>query len=182
MKLMKAFFVVACLLTMVAGGFAQNTETQKKPVFGYMNPKTGVFHSLSRPALSADAAAAIVPSTGTFVFSVTIAVSSALPTTATIGCSVFGGVEDTTSGGYENDASTTAKRAGNTATCTLTLPYSWDLANAAKDTVEFDLEVSASSGTIGSDDYYTEDFVAPAVTSKVPSNGTTTTEKISTTI
>jgi len=181
MKLTKLLFVVACLLGLVAGGFAQNAETKEtRGTFGYLDSKTGVFHRLTRTPLPAEAPA-ITPTTGKFVFNVTITVSSALPTTAAIGCSVFGGVDDLTSGAFSNSVSVTATRSGNTATCTLNIPYSWDLANASKDTVNLDLTVNASASTTGSG-FYEEEFSAPVLTIKVPANGTTTTENITTTI
>jgi len=105
MKLTKLLFVVACLLGLVAGGFAQNAETKEtRGTFGYLDSKTGVFHRLTRTPLPAEAPA-ITPTTGKFVFNVTITVSSALPTTAAIGCSVFGGVDDLTSGAFSNSVS-----------------------------------------------------------------------------
>jgi hypothetical protein len=182
MKL-KLLFTAICLLGLVASGFAQNLETEKKTaVFGYMDPKTGLFHSLTRTPLSAEEAAAITPTTGKFVFVVTITVSSALSTSAVIGCEVAGGVADLTTGEFTNIVAVTATRTGTTAKCTLTVPYSWDLATPAKDTVAFDLSVTASVGTFGSATFYDETFTAPGVTMKVPANGATTTQDITTTI
>jgi len=183
MKLMKLLFAVICSLGLLASGFAQTTETQKKTaVFGYMDPKTGLFHSLARTPLSPEEAAAIVPTTGKFVFNVTITVNSALSTKAVIGCEAVGGVADLTTGEFTNIVAVTATRSGTTATCTVTVPYSWDLATPAKDTVAFDLSVSASVGTLGSTTFYDETFTAPGITTKVPANGATTTENITTTI
>lgn len=182
MKLMKLLFAAICLLGLVASGFAQTTETQKAPVFGYMDAKTGLFHSLTRTPLSPEEAAAITPTTGKLVFNVTITVSSALSTSAVIGCEVVGGVADIATGEFSNVAGVTATRSGTTAKCTITVPYSWDLATPAKDTVEFDLSVSATVGTFGTASFYNETFSAPAVTMKVPANGTTTTQDITTTI
>jgi hypothetical protein len=177
MKLMKLMLAISCLLTLVASALAQNS--QNKRTFGYIDGKTGIFHPLNRTPLSAEAAAAITPTTGTFVFNVTIAVSSALPTSAVISCSVFGGVDDA-AGDFTNFVETTATRKGNTATCTVTVPYEWDLEDASKDIVDLDLEIdaTASSATGG----YEEDFDAPAITMAVPANGTTTTKTITTTI
>jgi hypothetical protein len=178
MKLMKLLLSLACLLLFVAGAFAQNT--QHKRTFGYVDGKTGMFHALNRTPLSEEAAAAITPTTGTFVFNVTITVSSKLPTTAVISCTVFGGVDDLLTGDFTNFVEVPAVRKGNTATCTLTVPYEWDLGEASKDVVNLNLEVDASSGsTTGS---YEEDFDNPLITMPVPANGTTTTKNITTTI
>jgi hypothetical protein len=183
MKLMQRLFAVICLLGLVPSGFAQTAEAQKKPaVFGYVDPQTGLFHSLTRTPLSAAEKASITPITGKFVFNVTITVSSALSTKAVIYCDVAGGVDDLTTGYFSNTVAVTATRSGNTATCALTVPYSWDLGSPTKDTVEFDLSVTASVGASGTQEYYYETYTAPAITSKVPANGATTTQDITTTI
>jgi hypothetical protein len=180
MKPMKVLFAVTCLLGLVASGFAQNVETRKKTgVFGYLDPKTGLFHSLARTPLSAEEAASITPTTGTFVFTVTITISKTLPKAAVIECDVFGGVEDSITGTYSNEEVVTATRSGTTATCKLTMPYSWDLGDPAKDTVDLDLGVSASYTT---PEVYYESFDNPVITIPVPPNGHTTNENIRTTI
>jgi hypothetical protein len=178
MKSIKWMLVLSCLLAMVAGALAQNSQTRR--TFGYIDGKTGIFHPLNRTPLSAEAAAAITPTTGTFVFNVTITVSSALPTTSVITCSIFGGVDDTETGDFSNFVETTATRKGNTATCTVTVPYEWELGDPSKDIVNLDLEVDASAST--STGSYEEDFDNPAITMAVPANGTTTTKSITTTI
>jgi hypothetical protein len=180
MKSMKLMLAVACLIAMVSSAFAQNTPNKR--TFGYIDGKTGIFHPLNRTPLSEEAAAAITPTTGTYVYNVTITVSSALPTTATIICNLSGGVDDPVSGVYSNEVEVTAKRTGNTATCTLTMPYSWDLASPTKDTVELDLGITATSGSFGSAGYYFEEFIAPGTTSTVPKTGTTTTQNVTATI
>jgi hypothetical protein len=183
MKLVKLSFAVACLLTLVASGFAQTADaSQSKKTFGYVDTKTGLFHPLTRAIQSEESRAAITPTTGKFVFNVTITVSSALPTSAVIVCEVVGGVADATSGEFSNDVVVTATRSGNTASCPVTVNYSWDLASPTKDTVEFDLTVTATTGTVGGENFSQETFIAPAVTAKVPANGATTTETVATTI
>jgi hypothetical protein len=177
---MKWKLALSCLLVLVAGAFAQNSQTKR--TFGYVDGKTGLFHPLTRTPLSEEAAASITPTTGTFVFNVTITVSSKLPTTAVISCGVSGGVDDTLTGFFSNYVEIAAKRTGNTATCTLTVPYSWDLGQPTKDVVDMDLSVDASAGSYGTSGYYQEDFSAPAITMAVPANGATTTKNISTTI
>jgi hypothetical protein len=182
MKLMKMLFAVTCLLGLIGSGFAQNADNAKaQRTFGYVDQKTGIFHPLNR-SVQPDAVPAVTPTTGTFVFNVTMSVSASLPTTAVIVCIVTGGVDDLTSGAFSNAVGVTAKRTGSSATCTVNVPYSWDLANPTKDTVDMDLEVSATVGTFGSDSFYEESFTAPAITMKVPANGTTTTKTITTSI
>jgi len=182
MKSMKMLIAAAGFLALAAGSFAQTAASQESAAtFGYMDAKTGMFHSLSRPLPSAETPA-VTPTTGKFVFNVTITISSALPANAVITCLAAGGVADATTGEFTNVAGVAAKKAGTTATCALNIPYSWDLGSPAKDIVAFDLTVQATSGTLGSAAFYEEVFTAPGITLKVPANGATTTETIATTI
>ena len=83
---------------------------------------------------------------------------------------------------FTNVVGVAGKRTGNKATCTLNVPYEWYLGTPAQDTVAMDLEVVATVGTLGTSGFYEEAYNSPAVTMKVPANGTTTTENITTTI
>lgn len=179
MKLTKLLFTLTCLLGVVASGYAQTAEDQK-PTFGYMD-KSGMFHPLNRPIRDAETAS-ITPTTGKFVFNATLTISPGLPTNAVIVCTVAGGVADATSGVFSNSVSVTATRSGSTATCTLNMPYSWDLASPSADVVRLDFVATAIVGTLGSQNFYEETFTAPAITSKVPANGATTTETVTSTI
>lgn len=187
MKMKKLLLIMmqtmAVLVMAAVIGHAQDSETAKpQRIFGYVDSKTGNFHALNRNLSSEEDRAAITPTTGKFVVNVTIQVSSALPTNAVIACLVSAGVDDATSGGFANVVVATATRSGNTATCKLNMPYSWDLANASKDMVKFDLEVGAGTGKEGSNVFSTESFTAPMTTIKVPANGATTTQNVTTTI
>jgi hypothetical protein len=171
----------ACGLVLTLPSVAQNSET-RKAVFGYQDPKTGMFHPLDRTPLSAEAAAGITPTTGTVVFTVTIQVSSAIPTTAPITCGLNGGVNDTSTGFWTFSFSLAAKRVSSTsATCTLTMPYSVDLGSPSTDTLSLDLSVGVSFG-VGTTGFYEEFNTMPALTMKVPPNGTQTKKTITTTI
>lgn len=182
MKPAKVLLALACGLGMTLASVAQNAET-RKPVFGYQDPKTGMFHPLDRTPLSAEAAAAITPTTGTVVFTVTIQVSSAIPTTAPITCALNGGVNDPSTGFWTFNFSKTATRVSTTsASCTLTMPYSVDLGTPSTDTLSLDLSVGVSFGTFGTAGFYEEFNTMPALTMHVPANGTHTTKTITTTI
>lgn len=181
--LLMAMLIITAVATAAVGVGAQDTETVKQQrIFGYVDSKTGNFHALNRNLLSEEARAAITPTTGKFVVNVTIQVSSALPTNAVIACLVSAGVDDTTSGAFANVVVATATRSGNTATCKLNMPYSWSLANAAKDMVKLDLAVGAGTGKQGTNSFADESFTAPVMTIKVPANGATTTQNVTTTI
>ncbi len=187
MKSMKFLILILCLLGLVAAGVAQNAEVQKSPVapssssFGYLDPKTGIFHSLVRQPRSVEEPA-ITPTTGRIQINVTITVAASLPANAVIECEAFGGVDDPTEGEFSNTFTITATRSGNKATCSMPIPYIWYLATPGSDTVVFDLEVSATAGTTGTAGYYSETFSAPQITMKVPANGAITVENVTTTI
>lgn len=179
----KQILILGFLLAVAASGWAQTAPDQKPhKIFGYVDEKTGTFQPLGHSHRGALLPPGVSPTTGTFIFNVTITVSSALPASATIDCFVAGGVEDALTGAFANEAGIVAKRSGNTATCTVKLPYSWELGDASADSVKLDLEVVALVGTIGSAEFSDEEFQAPVLTMKVPANGTTTTEDINTTI
>jgi hypothetical protein len=187
MKMTKLLFLITQIIGILAlaavSAYAQDTESAKpQRIFGYVDSKTGNFHALNRTLPSEEARAAITPTTGKFVVNVTIQVSSALPTNAVIACVVSAGVDDTTSGAFANVVIASATRSGNTATCTLNMPYSWDLANASKDMVSLELEVGADVGKAGSNSLSGESFKSPLMTLKVPATGTTTTQNVTTTI
>lgn len=182
MKLTKVLFAITCLLGLVAGGFAQTTDAaQSHRTFGYVDSRTGLFHPLSR-AVDESVLASITPTTGKFVFNITINVASTLPTNAVIVCEVGAATADATSGEFSNSVIQTATRSGSTATCPITMNYSWDLASPTKDPVDLTLTVTATVGTVGSASFYQETFDNPPIATKVPANGATTTETINTTI
>jgi hypothetical protein len=183
MKLTNVLFFGTCLLGLVASTFAQNAEPRgKNPVFGYIDPKTGMFHSMERTPLSEEQAAAITTTTGTIVLNVTIQVSSSLSTTAKFFCIANAAVSDSMTGGWTAVVTVTGSRVGNTVTCKPTIPYSWDLGTPTTDTMAVDFIVETTVGTSGTSGFYEEENTMPAVTMKVPATGTTTTKNITTTI
>jgi len=175
MKLSKLLFAIAACVGFVASGFAQNIETNKHGILGYLDPKTGTFRPLTREARPAS----IAPIAGTFVFDVTITVSSSAPK-GPISCYVTASVTDAL-GSFFNDVQVPASVTANTATCKITMPYEWYLKTPSTDHVYVDLSVTTGSAT-SKEDYY-EDFDAPLLTlDSVPANGSTTTETYTTTI
>lgn len=125
--------VLACLL-----GFNMNLWSQSVPavngIRGYPDPRTGIFHSMPHPDLQA---ADVPPPTtfgGKFVFNFTITVSSTLASTAKIGCEVTASLEDAASlNSILETASVVATLSGSTASCTVTVPYSWNLSSSTSD-------------------------------------------------
>jgi hypothetical protein len=184
MKMMRLFIAISCLLGLVASGFAQNVHSKTTPgILGFLDPKTGAFRVLPNPDADDSDASPPAATTGKFVFSFTITVSSSISASAKIGCSATTTLIDvSTSNFFEEEAAVLATRSGSTATCTVTIPYSWNLKSASSDKVTLAYSIDApveatattalpmrlSSQTIG--------------TIAVPAPGATTTETIVATI
>jgi hypothetical protein len=138
MRLRSAFAVSIVLLGIAFAGsslaFAQSTTAPHKRILGYKDAATGVFH----PAASSTHAApdaTVAPTTGTFEVTFNIKIVSSFPKGSVIGCetSVQFDAEETLSvspyvltlAQYSEGASTSVDVSGSTATCTVTIPYSW---------------------------------------------------------
>ncbi len=185
MKTTKLVFAIACVLGLVASSFAQNAGTKKSPgILGYLDPKTGVFRTLPTPVTDSAEPAATTVFGGTFVVTFTITVKSAIATSAKISCSVTASLidaETTNPSIIEEEAAVVATRSGSTATCTVTIPYSWNLATGSTDkvTLAYSLvaPVEATATTAFPQRLSTQDIA----TISVPANGKTTDETVTAT-
>jgi hypothetical protein len=131
--------------------------------------------------------AALTTFGGTFLFKITITIKSTNLSTDTIGCSAGLSVIDqnpttfVVTGTWEEGASVAAVKSGSTATCTVTIPYSWSLANGSSDMVNLDyvIEVPASASNPPLPNRVNSHSLASM---HVPANGTTTTVTVAATI
>ena len=185
MKTLKMVLVLAGLAVAAQSAWSQNAEKPKTHgILGYFDAKTGAFKPVSKPPTeeeeAAITAASISPTTGKFVFNITINVVSALPSTDVIVCGASANVSEfspiTT---IEEEAEVLATRAGSKATCTVTIPYSWPLTNPAQDMVGMSFSISASGQTTLTLARQSVHGLAP---SKVPANNATTTMSFNATI
>ena|SRR5579864_1305407 len=135
----------------------------------------------------------VTPTTGKFVFTFTITVSSTLPKNGVIGCRGSASVNESGSGqSIQQDAHGIATLvSGSKWTCTATMPYSWALATPASDTVtlsygvemNFGLQVTATNGTGTVVVPLNVDKVSQNLKNiSVPLSGSTTNEAVSATI
>src|SRR5215469_10974 len=156
------------------GAWAQGTEVSE--------------HSAAKPVVE-DAevlAAASMSFTGKLVFSFTITIQSSI-TSSNIACEASADIDDLGSGGQgpliTEAAAVAATRSGSTATCTVTIPYSWNLLNSSTDKVQLSYAISVPStgfsGASGLPGRISQNIFG---TIKVPANGSTTTETIKATI
>ena len=181
-KLSIVLCLCPCLLGMSVSLWGQDAAAVHG-IRGYLDPRTGIFHSMPHPALPDGETPATTTFGGKFVFNFTITVSSTLATTDKIACSATASLEDVSSLNFiVENAEVVATRTGSTATCTVTIPYSWNLSSSSLDKVSLTYQIIAPVEATGA-------AVLPSRLSEqglgsisVPANGATTTETITATI
>jgi hypothetical protein len=184
-------FIIACLCTIAfAGtGWSQNggPSSRARVIPGYINPQTGVFTPLVMGSGENPEAlpAAATKFTGTFVVAFSITVKSSIPTSTPIVCTVDASVVDQSPSTFQianeifESANLAATRSSKTASCTVTLPYSWLLSFSSTDTVSLSYILEAQGTTAGSAGRYSSQDIA---TIPIPANGATTHENVSATL
>lgn len=175
--------IAVCLLSACTAGAQASAPMRPTPgIPGYLDARGG-FH-VYPPAIDESAEEeAATTFTGTIVVNFTITVSSAIPTTDKISCLVSASLFDTASTkSIEETATVAATRSGSTATCKVSIPYSWGLTSATTDQVSLNYVISAPG-------LFTATNGLPSRTSTqslghipVPKTGTTTTESVAATI
>ncbi len=184
-------FLVILVLGLAPLGFGQLLSPQRAHhgTLGYYDPATGLFEAL-RPAMDGDEVPATAATTGTLTFSFTITVKSTVPKNAVITCQATAIASDP-AGGFTEEGGAVATGSGATRTCTVVIPYSWNLTTPTKDSIslatsasmEYGYEVTATNGTAT--------LVVPAVLRTsgqplgviaVPANGASTTKTVAVTL
>jgi hypothetical protein len=190
--------ILVCLVIFVVGltpsafGQLSNHFPLSHRELGYYDRDTGVFTPLHSAAQDAEIALATTPTTGDFVFNITITLKTAVPKNGVVACDAHVFVNGDSSGfNAQESGFALATGTGTTRTCKISLPYSWLLASPTTDSVSLSynafigdgIEITATNGTgtaIQFADVHTSDqFIAPI---KVPANGANTTENISVTL
>lgn len=184
---MKRFFVipgVCMLITLVLPLSSQQGATAPRGIYGQWNPKTGIFTPIRQaPVNNADDAEPppVTVYTGKIVVNFTITITSAIPTTTAIACNVNAVVVDST-GELTDSLATSATRSGSTATCSVTIPYSWSISSTS-DLVSIAYDVSAPpQPNVASSPFPRRYSAHPVATITIPANGATTTYAIADTI
>jgi len=200
MRTSRIILVCACLVGLTQSVWSQQAQ-QTKPtapsgIPGYLNPQTGAFTPMPQNE-NAEELNSTTPTTGEFVITFTITISSSIPTSTLIGCQASAAVVDINrktgiiSNTVSESGEAVASRSGGKATCKVTIPYSWVLLNASTDTVSLGYAVAVyESVTVpanGSSAAVTTLF-NPRVSSQapgsipVPATGSTTDESVNVTI
>jgi hypothetical protein len=183
---MRTRFLTLGFVSVLLVGQSLWGQTAPHGIRGYLDARTGTFHMLPSAASDETVSATTTTFAGKFIFSFTITVDATISSTAKIACSASATVEDNITGGNPNfileEASALATRSGSTATCTVNIPYSWNLATGSSDKVMLAYTISApaeasASASLPSRLSEVEDFATIAV----PTTGTTTTETVTAT-
>lgn len=146
----------------------------------YFDPQSKVLVAL--PVVdSADAEPpATTTVTGTLVFNFTVTVKANISSTAKIQCTATATVFDTSTTNQIIEQDTVlATRSGSTATCSPTIPYSWNLGSSSTDKVSLGWILSAPSEASTSSalpSRLSEQTTFASIS--VPANGSTTTETL----
>ena len=157
---------------------------------GYYNSDTGLFEPL-RPAEQDAETPAVTPTTGALVFNFTITLKSALPKNAILICTAGADVIETHYTTTEEGLGIAKLEAGNTYSCSVSMPYSWLLATPSTDKIVLSykaqtyqaLQVTAENGTAVSVTSTAGRASSQSPASiAVPANGAITTETVSITL
>lgn len=119
-------------------------------------------------------------STGKFVYNISISVKSTIPSADVIECSGSASTFDSGTRSISELAGVAATRAGSSASCTVSIPYSWSLATSSTDmvTLSYTITVPVTAGAALPNRVSSQGIASI----HVPASGATTTETISATI
>ncbi len=183
MKSLKVLLVVT--FSTILGGMAwsQNANVGS----GYLNP--GVNSTMPIFLRASPNAASLSVATGKIVTNFTITVTSAIPSTVPISCNVSASVNDASSTTFTvsnivTDAATVVatRSAATKASCTVTIPYSWNLYNRTTDGVRVIYSISSGTNSAAAGQLQNRTSSQFLATISVPANGATTTETVTATM
>lgn len=147
--------------------------------------QSGALPGTSQWAMQQAAAAKVDPNvvvatyTGSFVLNYTITIKSIVPSSFPIQCGASLTPSDIGSGYFYVESKTVfATRSGNTASCSVTVPYSWQLSSATTPVTTTYTIMTQGTGSSLLDRISTGNL--PSVT--LPTNGTTLTRSVAITI
>jgi hypothetical protein len=181
---------VLCAALLAIGGTAAATENAGRSgnpplIRGVLNTQTGTFTANPTQAMIAEAEASnfsAVTLGGTISFTFNITLKSGFPDTTSIRCEGYASTRDE---GYNPESmfydskSVIATRTGGTATCKVSVFYSWLLANPGSTYVSLDYYVT---GIPVSDTGVHRQHHGSLPTILVPPNGTTTNRTVNVTL
>lgn len=185
MNISKFVVLFACVAGLTQSAWSQQAPGSATPgILGHLDSRFGSFKPAQKDFPDIESLAALSATTGKFVTNFTINVASALPSNAVVTCTVSAAVVELTTGvpAFET-ATVQAVRKGSSASCSVVIPYSFNLATPASDSVNLSYVISAGSlPTKTTVPVLSRVSEQPIGSVKVPSNGATITNNVKSTI
>jgi hypothetical protein len=174
--------VVVCALSSQLCWSQEAGPVSSHRVLGYFDRSTGAFRPIVQTEyFDSNSVAAASPQTGSIVVNFTITIKSGVPATSLISCGVDAIVTEVTAGGaniIEENATVAATRTGNTAKCTVTVPYSWAISSPSA--ASLSLNFTLSTARVGTTGLLSRISSGTIANIPVPANGATTTQTVNT--
>lgn len=173
--------MVVCALSSQLAWSQEAKQTSSHGAPGYFDYSTGVFRPIGTATFDSNSAAAANPTTGTIVVNLTVTIKSTVPSTSSVNCNVEVDVLDLsseTANLIQESATVVATRTGNTAKCTVTIPYSWIVLNPATSTVGINYNVTLANKTTPTTGLLSRSSSGGIASIPVPANGSTTTQTV----
>lgn len=172
--------VVVCALSSQLCWSQEASPARPHGALGYFDYSTGAFRPIVQMEdFDSNSVAATNPQTGTVVVNFTITIKSVFPATSPISCDV-GAIVTDISGADINviteSGTAAATRTGNTAKCTVTIPYSWAVSNPT--TARLSLTYALSMSKTGTTGLLIRGSSGGIASLPVPANGATTTQTV----
>lgn len=159
---------------------AHAQQAEAKGIPGYLDMRTGQFTAVIPRAAAPEATT--VTANGTIKMNFTITLKSSLPDTAGVDCSGTVSVSDyLASYSYTDTKTSKGTRTGTTATCSVSIPYSWVLPDRDQ-TISLNYVVGVTGLT---DNSSTKNRTASSYSQPslpLPANGATTTKNYNVTL
>lgn len=172
--------IIVCALSSQLSWSQEASPASPHRVLGYFDFSTGAFRPVHQVEdFDSETLAATTAQTGTITINFTVTIKSAIPAAAVVNCGVSANVTEVSAGGVNiiiESASVAATRTGNTAKCTVTIPYSWTVTNPA--TARLNLSYTLSASKAGATGLLSRSSSGGIASIPVPANGATTTQTV----
>jgi hypothetical protein len=145
----RSVLIGLCLFGLLASGWSQDsTNTVTPGIPGFLDPQTGLFKPMPLVPDGYSDLTNTSQTSGKIVLTLTTTLTTSFPTSEVFSCGLNATVADVVSGlTFSDTIFVTATKSGNTLSCTVTLPYGWDLASASQDIMLVLYTVNATNGT-----------------------------------
>jgi len=147
MRISKMILVLVCLMGVAQLGWCQDhsiVQSQEHGIPGYLNPQTHTFTSgVQNESITAQPSGTYYY--GTITVTLIISVASTFPADTSIACSASADVSEYGTNGYfyESAAAIAPAVSNGKTTCTVSMPYYWQLSTPASDPITTSFHVDA---------------------------------------